>query len=199
MVRNRLHQKRQHLSLTDSGKKVGFIFGIDKPRIILKNGCYYMAFLDIPLNMGVGPGALVTGNEWEWDEYFYWTPDMPEISIKQGHIIKKFIENNPAYRCLVENSDQTHWHKTYSSRYFDLVKRLIYPTVNPDIWQTNKISSPTFNENDNWFIKSHDLPAQRNWLAGLRELEKNLDSKWFMQGTVNQGFIGSWSKWYKLG
>lgn len=199
VVRNRLHNARSHLNLVDKGKKVGFIFGIDKPKVILKDGVYYMAFLDLTLNMGVGPGGLMTGNNWENDEYFYWTPDLPELVIKQGHVLKNFFEANPSFKPYVENSHEGAWHEPYSTKYFDLVKRLLYPGFNPLIWQTNKISSLTYTEHDNWFINHPDLPARDHWLAGLRELQRVIDPKWFNKGTVAKGYVGSWSKWHKIG
>lgn len=197
VVRNRLHNARSHLNLVDAGKKVGFIFGIDKPKVILKNGSYYMTFLDLNLNMGVGPGALVSGAEWEFDEYFYWTPDLPELVIKQGHVLKNFFEANNNLKCYVQDADQGGWAK-YASRYGRLVKQLMYPEFDLDTWQTEKISSLTYTNHDNWFINSN-LKERDIWLAGLNELQTQLGPEWFNQGSVDHGFIGSWSKWYKIG
>jgi len=199
VVRNKLHSGRAHLNLTDAGKKVCFIFGIDKPRIILKDDSYYFSFLDLTLNMGVGPGALATGAEWEFDEYFYWTKDMPKIVIKQSFILKNFFKNNPSLKCYVQDSHMAEWSAKYSTSYFNLIKKMLYPTVNPNIWQTNKISSLTYTEHDNWFIKDKDLAANKLWRSGLFELQRALKPEYFNQGTVDQGFVGSWSKWYKIG
>jgi hypothetical protein len=199
VVRNRLHNARSHLNLVDQGKKVGFIFGIDKPKIILKNGVYYLAFIDLDLNMGVGPGALMTGSEWEHDEYFYWTPDLPKLVIKQAHILKKFFESHPGLKYCVENSDQAAWAKLHKTQYLDIVKRLMYPGFNADVWQTNKISSLTYTEHDNWFIKDSTLTANQIWQAGLRTLQKTLDPKFFNGGKVDNGYVGTWSKWHKIG
>jgi hypothetical protein len=199
VVRNRLHNARSHLNLVDLGKKVGFIFGIDKPKIILKNNTYYSAFIDLDLNMGVGPGALMTGSEWEHDEYFYWTPDMPKLVIKQAHVLKKFFESNPALKHCVENSDQAQWAELHKPQYLDIVKRLMYPGFNADVWQTNKISSLTYTEHDNWFIKDSSLPANQVWQAGLQTLQNTLNPKFFNGGNVSKGYVGSWSKWHKIG
>ena len=199
VVRNRLHNARSHLNLVDAGKKVGFIFGIDKPKVILKDGTYYMAFIDLDLNMGVGPGALMTGNEWEHDEYFYWTPDLPKLVIKQAHIIKNFFEQNPTLQPYVENSDSATWNISYKTQYTDLIKKLMYPGFNTEIWQTKKISSLTYTEHDNWFIKDTSLASRNHWLAGLRELQKVVNPKFFNNGNVDHGYVGSWSKWHKIG
>ena len=199
IARNRLHNSRSHLNLVDKGKKVGFIYGVDKPRIILKNGTYYLAFLDLLLQQSVGLGGVATGSDWDYDEFFYWTPDMPKIVIKQAHLIKQFFEANPVLKPYVENSNEAHWHSQYSEQYLDVVKSIVYPTWNSKIWQTKKNSSLTFAENDGWFFKNSDETAKKNWLAGVNEVKRVVDSKWFNQGNVAKGFIGSWSKWYKIG
>jgi hypothetical protein len=199
VVRNRLHNARSHLNLVDTGKKVGFIFGIDKPKITIMNNEYYMYFLDLDLNMGVGPGAPMTGSEWEYDEYFYWTPDLPQLAVKQAHMLKKFFESTPALKYLITDAHLGTWNAQYKEQYFDVVKRLIYPGFNPGIWQTHKISSLTYTEHDNWFINDPNLKARDHWLAGLRELQRLIDPKFFNKGTVDAGYIGSFSKWYKIG
>jgi hypothetical protein len=141
----------------------------------------------------------MTGSEWEYDEYFYWTPDMPKLVIKQAHVLKKFFESNPALKYCVENSDQAQWTKLHKTQYLDIVKRLMYPGFNADVWQTNKISSLTYTEHDNWFIKDSTLRATQVWQAGLRTLQKTLDPKFFNDGKVDNGYVGNWSKWHKIG
>jgi hypothetical protein len=199
VTRNKFHQARHHMQLTDSGKRVAFIFGIDKPKIIRKDNSWYVAFLDLTLNMGVGPGALATGNEWEFDEYFYWTPDLPEIIIKQAHMIKKYLDLQPDKICLVDNSHQAQWHTLFSEDYWNLVKALIYPSYDLSTWQTLKIKSMTYTEHDLWFINDSSLRAQQIWQAGLKDLSRNLDSKWFNGGDIANGYVGNWSKWHKFG
>lgn len=199
IARNRLHGNKNHLDLVDKGQRVGFIYGVDKPRLILKDGIYYLGFLDLLMQLSVGMGGIISGSDWENDEFFYWTPDMPEIVIKQSHMLKNYFEKNPWLKPCVENSDQGDWFQNYSEQYFDIVKRVVYPTFNPHTWQTKKIKSLVFSENDSWFFKNSDDTAKKNWLAGLKEIEKNVDSQWFNQGNIKNGIMGSWSKWHKVG
>jgi len=199
IVRNRLQNARDNLNIIDQGKNVGFIFGIDKPRIIYKNGAYWTTFLDLIMNMANGPGGIATGSEWQQDEFFYWTPDLPEIIVKQAHVIKNYIEAHPEQKCLVADADQGAWSSAYADQYFDLVKRLIYPGFNPNIWQAKRLSSLTYTEHDSWFTNWEGLDAREHWLAGIRELQNTLDNKWFIKGNVDNGYVGSWSKYYKIG
>jgi hypothetical protein len=197
-ARNRLHNARQHLDLVDKGKKVAFIYGIDKPRVILKDNQWYFSFLDIMFDMGAGPSAIATGQHWEHDEFFYWTPDMPEITIKQAHMIKRYVEEHPETLPYVADADNAEWNTPYADLYYDMIKRIIYPTYNHDTWQTKKPTSATYTDHDYWFINS-DLPAKRHWLAGLDELTRNIDSKFFNGGDVANGYVCHWSKWHKFG
>jgi hypothetical protein len=199
IARNRLHSSHDHLDLVDQGKRIGFIYGVDKPRLTLRNGVYYVGFLDLLLQLSVGLGGIATGSDWENDEFFYWTPDMPSIVIKQAHMLKQFFENNPALKSYVENADQAEWSQKYSEKYFDVVKRIVYPTFNPNTWQTKKISSLVFSENDSWFFENSDATAKKYWLAGVKEVDRIVDSRWFNQGSIKNGIIGAWSKWYKIG
>lgn len=197
-ARNRLHHGRDHLNLIDKGKRTAFIHGIDKPRIIVKDGAWYFSFLDIMLDMGVGPGGIATGAVWEDDEFFYWTPDMPEIVIKQAHVIKNYIDTHPEARPYVENAHMAEWNTPYADHYYNLVKRLIYPTYNHNTWQTKKPTSSTYTDHDYWFIDSTDLEARRHWLAGLQELQNRIEPRWFNQGHVKWGFQCHWSKWHQF-
>ena len=199
IARNRLHNSHDHLDLVDQGKRIGFIYGVDKPRLILRDGVYYLGFLDLLLQLSVGMGGIATGSDWENDEFFYWTPDMPSLVIKQAHMLKQFFENNPALKSYVENADQAEWSQKYSEKYFDVVKRIVYPTFNPNTWQTKKISSLVFSENDSWFFENSDATAKKYWLAGVQEVDRVVDSRWFNQGSIKHGIVGSWSKWYKVG
>ena len=197
-ARNRLHTGREHLNLVDRGKRTAFIHGIDKPRIILKDGEWFFSFLDIMMDMGVGPGGIATGASWEDDEFFYWTPDMPEIVIKQAHVIRNYITAHPETRAYVDNAHKAEWNTPYADHYYDLIKRLIYPTYNHSTWQTKKPTSPTYTDHDYWFIESQHLEARRHWLAGLEELQQLIEPRWFNGGHVNHGFQCHWSRWHKF-
>lgn len=198
-ARNRLHQARSHQNLVDKGKKVAFIFGIDKPRVMLVDNKWYFSFLDIMLDMGVGPGGIATGANWEYDEFFYWTPDLPELVVKQAHIIKDHIESNPHTIPYVKDAHKGEWNTPYADLYYDMVKRLIYPTYNHNTWQTKKPTSATYTDHDYWFINSKDLMAREHWLAGLAELQRLIEPRFFNGGLVDNGYVCHWSKWHQFG
>jgi len=63
--------------------KTAFIRGVDKPRIILQDNQWYVSFLDAYIMSGTPTGMLKANQDWDIQEYFYWSPDKPEIGAKQ--------------------------------------------------------------------------------------------------------------------
>jgi len=181
----------------DQGKKVAFVSGIDKPRVFLKNDEYYFAFLDYFVSLGTGYKNLLEGKSWYVEELFYWTPDLPELVIKQGHIIKNFFLDNPALRYIIDGADSGSWK--YRQEYYNLITALIYPYWNTKILQANKPSKIGFLELDNWFINRSDLDSNRNWINGIQEAKRIIPSTWLEDNLNDIKLVGSWSKWYKLG
>ena len=182
------------MSKLESGKTVCFVTGIDKPRLILKEGVIYFAFLDYFTSLGAGHKYLIDKKDWCVEELFYWSPDMPQLVIKQAHVMKNYFLQNPDKQYLIERSDLSSWK--YKESYFELAKKLIYPFWNPDAYQAAKPSKQTFLELDNWFIYSN-RESRNFWLAGLEEAKKVIDPYWITQDD-DPRFVGSWSKWYPI-
>jgi hypothetical protein len=97
---------REHNTMLDRGKRVGFVYGIDKPRLIRNDTSIYFSFLDVIFSTGVTPQNEILGENWENDEFFYWTPNMPELAIKQSHMVvnQLKIKNNLGWRA--ENEEE---------------------------------------------------------------------------------------------
>ena len=85
MVRSRFHKIiRKHNELVHKGKRVGFVYGVDKPRLLRDNNSIYFAFLDIIMTLGAMPTNDILGEYWENDEYFYWTPNL--LPVRNLHL-----------------------------------------------------------------------------------------------------------------
>lgn len=163
--------QRHWMDLISSGKTVGFIHGVDKPRVIGINNKYSLVFRDIL------DAAAVTHNQIEdipgfFNEMFYWSPDLPQMLIKQAHVIKKqlkkaeqlpqdFNKIKNTWCPMVTVNGQTYWMTT------DAVHRALYPGWQPVPWQV-KPGSLIFSPRDQWFF---DLPdndlAKQVWRQGL--------------------------------
>lgn len=194
--KNRIFENSPNaMAQLEAGKKVCFISGIDKPRIMLKDGIFYFAFLDYFTSLGTGQKNLIDGKEWFVEELFYWTPDMPKLVIKQAHVMMQYFKNNPNQQYLIDRADLGSWQ--WREQYFELAKALVYPYWDRSAFQTVKPSQQTFLELDNWFINS-DYSSQKHWLAGIREAQRIIDPSWLTQDH-DPRFVGSWSKFYQIG
>jgi hypothetical protein len=82
----------------DSGKTVCHIHGFEKPSIRIDNGDYVFSFHDVGLmrpQLNDDKESFLTQ---KFHEYFYWTPDLPQIVIKQCQEIKLASNYDPILR-----------------------------------------------------------------------------------------------------
>jgi hypothetical protein len=86
-------------ALYDAGKNVAHVQGIDKPYVKLKNEVYSFYFREEMTTLAFEPEGTNELAEkikkHQHHEFFYWTPDLPKLVIKQAQIAKKFYMVNP--------------------------------------------------------------------------------------------------------
>lgn len=181
----------------DSGKQICVLYGIDKPKMCIKDGEWYLYFMDFQANYAnpdIGDYTNIT------NEYFYWSPDLPEISIKQAHTIMNWFNqaDNSHLQYLVRWPNHSVSQRT---TYESLIKPLIYPDFDPLTFQVSKPSSNFYSEMDNWFYNNfEDHKLYQSWRAGVAFVENNIDRKYFnIELNRAVGFIGFLSPFYKLG
>ena len=77
--------------LTDSGKKCCVVHGLEKPNVIYENDGFYAYFLDNPLMQYTN--NLVYDKDYNglYNERFYVTEDLPELTIKQSHVVANYL------------------------------------------------------------------------------------------------------------
>jgi hypothetical protein len=195
MVRGKFHQIfREHTDMRHKGKKVGFIYGIDKPRLIRDDNTIYFSFLDTIMTTSVTPTSDITGAYWETDEYFYWTPNMPELCIKQSHVVVNWLKSLNLVHLIKPLVKLPQFH---DEAYYRQVNMAIYPEWDHNIWQVKKPTSPIWNEQSKWFIESN-LEARFKWEDSLYELERLCGKRWFNNDTIRDGLKGHLGRWYKV-
>jgi hypothetical protein len=186
-----------HRRDADAGKSICVLYGIDKPKMCIKDGRWYVYFMDLQANHS---NSVVYEYTNIHNEYFYWTPDMPEIVHAQAHIIKSWfsLPQNTFLQYLVRWPNYSIAHRT---AYEQMVKPLIYPDYNPATFQVAKPTNSFYNEMDFWFYTNFkDTEAFRVWQAGLDLLVKNIDIKYFNTELGRPvGFVGFLSPFYDLG
>ena len=195
MVRSKFHKIfREHSEMRHKGKKVGFVYGIDKPRLIRDDNSIYFAFLDIMFSTSVLPTNDIKGEFYENDEFFYWTPNMPELPIKMSHVVVEQLKATNQLNLIKHVDNIATFHDEI---YYKQVNRAIFPAWNHNIWQVKKPTSAIYNEQSKWFLDS-GLEAKLKWESSIYELERLCGKKWFNDDSVRNGLRGHLSPKYKI-
>jgi len=175
LLRERIND---YQTMIDSGKRVGFVWGIEKPHVFYDGNKHYFQFRE-SFDGYISPYVQNKSNKGWYDELFYWSPDMPLIPIKGAHVIKNFVET-----CKDDQFYQTgrnfHGFNPELKKYLtlDAVKILLYPKWNRNIFCNGKASSVLFSDRDAWFIKSN-LAESHNYEQMIYSVVKRVGSKWY--------------------
>ena len=195
MVRSKFHKVfREHNELLHRGRRVGFVYGVDKPRLLRDDNSIYFAFLDVIMTTGTLPTNDIMGEYWENDEYFYWTPNMPELAIKQSHVVVNWLRANNKIELIKHINNISSFH---DEDYYREVNRSVYPTWDQNTWQIKKPTGAIYNELSKWFFDGN-FEARLKWESSLWELERICGKQWFNKNTVTEGLRGHLSPMYKI-
>jgi hypothetical protein len=165
----------------------GVIVGVDKPKVYFKEGkIWYFSQPDLLHTMHTPVNKMIP-------EPFYWTADMPKITIKQCHVVKNYWRNHMDQLAGPIGGVQAITGKTrlvpliYPEYYGDLdphAEKLTY-------WDHDSMNQKYANGNITaprgwgWDWQLHKSPYFKTWEAGInladRLIErqfKNKDSIW---------------------
>lgn len=156
----------------DREKKIGLVLGVEKPKTFIYENKFLFRFNDRAANT-----VSISDHLKDYDnsvvEYFYWSPDAVPMLIKQGHVIKKWLENNPQY--------QKYWtigtdYKTIRTYHERLLRSVVYPsTWNEEWFQVDKAVKDWYSEFDNWFINgAAGTKAHHIWHEGVEFIKSSL-------------------------
>jgi hypothetical protein len=188
--------------IINSGKKLCVLWGQDKPRIHHVDNRFSLRFLDVIDN---GPTVYsMTGQQSYTDELFYWTPDFPKIAIKQGHMIKTYLQTQLENSVWISTrrSDLAYCVKQ-GTRYWlsnHGVHQIIYPNWNINTYSAGKPSSIVESLRDKWFIDLNDTyQAKHVWQMGVEKLWALVPDYWKNDPSdCSAGLVACWSKDYYL-
>ena len=186
-----------HKVTLDQGKSVCMLWGVDKPKVCIKDKKWYLYFMDVQAN-----NANPEIGQWDniTNEYFYWTPDLPELLCKQAHIIRKWFDL-PSNTYLQHLARWPNYSFAQRTTFEHIIKPLLYPDYDPATFQTSKPTNSFYNEMDHWFYQNfQETRAYSVWKAGLEYLVKNIDPKYFNNEMGRPvGFVSFISPFYYLG
>jgi hypothetical protein len=188
--------ERHILELCERDIAVGQILGVDKPHLTYDNaGNYYFYFSDTSAMHALPMTADqkdVFNNRYH-TEFFYWTPDLPEIVVKQAQSIKAYCETNAQARQLLS---------TFTTRHLKEFKPLLHPIIYPQEihieFETDKPSSRVLRPMDDWFWATAGERAIDNYLSAIKYLGKNIDARYLIDGNIDNGIASHQTIMYKL-
>jgi len=194
---------KEWADMIHAGKNVCILTALDKPRIIQVDGKFVFRFIDF-IDCAATASSMAGSQPWT-DELFYWTPDLPEIMIKQGHIIKNYLAGDVTTLPFVSLYKSDLAYKEYQGKKYWLsnhgVHRLIYPNWDIDTFTVGKGHSVLFTQRDTWFFNLQtEHEVRKNWATGLDQLWKILPDYWKNNpDSMYDGIKACWSKDYILG
>jgi hypothetical protein len=182
------------LDVSERGKTSCQVLGIDKPLVYYDGLNYYAFFADqsayhiqpIDNNMRDLFHASTV-------EFFYWTPDLPEIVVKQSQVIKQACEINPLVKELF-----TKTTKSEVGIFRTVMQNIIYDTHHAPMFQTNKPPISAGEVLNKWFFEGQDKKIVDNYTYALDYIGKQIDSKYFSKNDMHNGYQSILSKFYKL-
>ena len=175
--------------LSDQGKTVGHIRGLDKPSMVEKDGQWWAYFLDKQPMTQLSPRCFEDSGLHV--EFFYWQPDLPELIIKQCHVLKKFANTSGLPR--------TTW-ASRSRRVENLIASVLYRNT-LSIWDCEKAAEVRgVRPFDQWFHDDPHADHMKSWQQTLTLLDPIIPAHWKDDGvSVANGIKGIYSKHYCLG
>ena len=176
-------------TLTESGKRVGHIFGIEKPLIHFRDGSWYVNFLDKFLNIFFVPRK----NNLDlpmYQEAFYWAPSTAAMIIKQAHVIKNYI--------TAQGIDPVWFTELKGRDKHNFIAKIIYNRTLPMLFNPSKYSGGVIFPWDEFFFKDRNTDHVNNWHQGMQYLAQHIPKKWLHNENIYGDLVGIYSQSYKI-
>lgn len=172
-------------------KNVACLVGIAPVEPILLDQTYFgIYFFDNLMNSVPKSDYRLDGSP-RIIEYFYSSPDCPEIVQEQAHLMYNYFNDHPSQRSLLSNLNMQK-DRTFLSSHaltsFDIEtvrhirKGLIYPDWDLNIFQVAKPKMQTgLNEWYTWFYSNpHSKEFTDPWRTAVRSQESLINPKYFV-------------------
>jgi hypothetical protein len=182
-------------NLINLGRSTAVIDGIDKPQFWYIDGKVYCYFLDKLAN---AHAPELHGRN---AEHFYWTPDLPEITLVQARYIFQELKKNPQYLSMIDKNQP--YDATIKNLWNNFTRKIIYPDyVSRQFFQSNKSYTNVYDEVDAWMFTEgyQDSLFLQSWKNVLNNIVNSIDTKYFdKKNNEIVGYCGFFDKLYCLG
>ena len=183
------------LNLCMQGKSCAQILGVDKPLVQSNGSDYFVYFSDVSA-MHSPPVDYTMGeifNNLYHTEFFYWTPELPQIVVKQAQLIKAYCQTSETAKFQMMSSMKKH-----IGTFRPLLHSIIY---SPDLkinWDPEKPSSAVVRPMDEWFWKSASHNQIGNYISVINYIRENSNSQYMIDGNIDNGLSAHTTGFYKL-
>lgn len=171
--------------IADSGKRIALVYGLDKPQIAKKNNSFYSVIFD----HHVSNAFRAIKHDFACPVMFYYTPELPELLIKQAHVTCRFLElkqNQYLLKYLPFNEDYQQIYETiefekayHSGIYERAIIPAIYPMLDETLFQCNKPRSIFMGQHDDWLSILHPNSRLVEMInSDFTNYIKNIDEKY---------------------
>ena len=194
--------------IIDSGKRLVFVWGSEKPRVVFHNedNHYYFKFIDA-IDSGFSPRSQLLARPYEHDELFYHSPKCFKLLCKQGHTIMNFFKHHKQMQLenlYVGDHKLPNIDFMFSNQgtedglsYRNLLNWLIYPKFNFQMFTMGKPWSSVYSLRDQYWIKDSVFVQQ---IDNLATHLSHLDQKWWRdKNDISKGLVLMLSRGYLLG
>lgn len=181
------HRVPEYQTLMDTGKKVGFVWGGDKPPLatvfspttpdVLYPALMFKDTVDSCFNLM----DQVEDNDWVNDELFYWHPDCASMIAKQAHIVSKFMSKVTHDNAFLSTAKKNSVAKIFNQQFYFLtdhgLNQLIYPYWDPGTFSVGKPTSQIIGQRDKWLFEDNNH-IKNMMLNTIRETQHRIRDKW---------------------
>jgi hypothetical protein len=198
-------QQEHQLKLSREGKKIAYIWGLEKPHMLINDDYYAYHYYSYAQDFAARNfySKYIYGNELAnfTDETFFICREFPEILIKQAHLVAKELKvmsPNDARLVGVEklantgpyvqhsssiNSETGKWLKKQE------LEKIIYPNAPHGKFGDDKIpGSAMFSSRDSWFYRSKH-PNRNTFIEKIKKTLREHESyfNFLPDGTASNG------------
>lgn len=205
----------QHRQMAESGKKLCYLYGIDKPTITYQYGKFYSTFKDVIVSNIVLPKTQSDLNFEIDTEFFYWSPECVNMIIKQSHLLKKFymkmnyknfMDTIKKRKNLIEFQNKNQWSNLtiYPRCSYDLdlgyfndkfYHQTIEKVFSDNLSMEKNCVYPIMGYRDTWLYTSNNECSNK-----LRKITDHIKTfpTWFNGNNPRKSQIKSLSNYYAL-
>ena len=197
-------ERLDHLKkIADSNKKIAFVYGIDKPILLMdKMLDIFIIFSDLATN--VQRPAFDREYPNVKNVLFYWDSTTADLIAKQGHSVAKWLlrpenKNNKQYLNDLRWTENKsfEFNRLRHSKYERAIVPCIYPSTYRPIFQAEKPTKLFLGEHDDWFYALHKNTITYQMIVSDTKLfYKNIHQKYL--NSAKNGFA-LYNNIYKIG